>query len=42
MFLTINRKVRETFRRLKDYFRPRSNLKEKWYIRVGYLAYKAL
>jgi hypothetical protein len=42
MFPMLKRKVRALYRPLKDYLKPRIDLKQWWYNYAGYLGLKAL
>jgi hypothetical protein len=40
MFLIFKRKVRALYRPLKDYLKPRTDLKQRWYNYIKYLELK--
>jgi hypothetical protein len=42
VYPTLERKVRESFRRSRRYLQPRSDTEERWHARAGYLGPQAL
>jgi hypothetical protein len=42
IFPILERLIRTRYKRLREYLKPKSNSEEKWHIRAGHLAYKAL
>ena len=42
MFPMLKRKVRALYKPLKDYLKPRTDLKQRWHNRAGHLGLKAL